>query len=102
MYFQPGDGVGYFIPPFYQTNTPPLSVAFVNASSEADSGSLVVDMYSIASVSQLCDMSECGDTVNLHSGVVPHISVQYGKLISIVGDCLKSSQAQLLIESCVH
>ena len=84
MYFQPGDVVGYFIPHFSQTNIPPLSVTFVNASSEADSASLVVDMYSIASASQLCDMSECGDMVNLHSGVVPHISVQYGKLISIV------------------
>ena len=81
MYFQPGDVVGYFAPHFDGTNKVPLSITFSNASSGVYAASLVVDMYSVSSRRQLCDMSECGDMVNLHSGVVPHISVQYGKAI---------------------
>ena len=47
---------------------------------EADA-SLVVDMCSVSSKRQPCEISECGNMVTLHSRVVPNIAVQYGKCI---------------------
>ena len=80
MYFQPGDVLGYFTPSYkLNTNTYPLSVTFRNASMDDANASLVVDMYSVSSKKQLCEMSECRNMVTLHSRVVPNIAVQYGK-----------------------
>ena len=84
MYFQPGDVLGYFTPS-YMFNTHisiyPLSVTFRNASVDEADASLVVDMYSVSSMRQPCEISECGNMVTLHSRVVPNIVVQYGKCI---------------------
>ena len=82
MYFQPGDVLGYFTPSYkLNTNTYPLSVTFRNASMDAADASLVVDMYSVSSMRQPCEISQCGNMVTLHSRVVPNIAVQYGKCI---------------------
>ena len=79
MHFQPGDVLGYFTPSQLNTNTRPLGVTFRNASMNEANASLVVDMYSVSSRRQLCEMSKCGNMVTLHSRVVPNIAVQYGK-----------------------
>ena len=83
MYFQPGDVLGYFTPSYIElntrTNTYPLSVTFRNASMDEADASLVVDMYSVSSKRQPCEISECGNMMTLHSRVVPNIAVQYGR-----------------------
>ena len=83
MHFQPGDILGYFTPSQLNTNTRPLSVTFRNASMNEANASLIVDMYSISSRRQLCEMSKCGNMVTLHSRVEPNIAVQYGKRLIV-------------------
>ena len=85
MYFQPGDVLGYFAPSHNlntHSSTYPLSVTFRNASMDDPvDASLVVDMYSVSSKRQPCEISssECENMVTLHSRVVPNIAVHYGK-----------------------
>ena len=73
MYFRPGDVVGFFMPNF--TSIAPLGVTFRRATTNNAS----VDMYSYRSNSQLCEVSECGRNVTVHSPVLPQISVNYGE-----------------------
>ena len=81
IYFQPGDVVGFFIAPVGASSLAPLGIAFINATF-SDNTSDVVDMYdySISEHAQLCEVSECAQTVTKHDAVIPQIFVNFGEL----------------------
>ncbi len=78
--FQPGDVVGWNVGPRFRTISPPLSIAYRNATT----GELGVDIISTSSSSEetVCSISECTDDVAIQRAVIPYLSFQYGKSIA--------------------
>lgn len=80
MFFEPGDVLGYFASGFIGA-TYGADVTFKRPS-PSDAGVQTVDMYYFNTSTrdtQLCQMSICGDEVNVVSNVVPQLKVAYGK-----------------------
>ena len=99
MYFQPGDVVGLFIPPFFGTNAN-LGLTFRTAA-VAEEG-VSVEMYSVSvATDQLCEFSECGENVTYYEAVVPQISVSFGKANLNALSVIYSCSAFILCGPCV-
>ena len=75
--FQPGDVIGYYVPPFHQ------SARFRGALSPlyetgvpGNRGNMLV---SATPHSDSCEVTECGGSVQRRIGVTPLVSVEYGE-----------------------
>ena len=100
-YFQPGDVLGYFFPSTVGSAdraTPPVSVTFRNTVSSDEQ---TVDVYIVPSEEQLCEISLCGESLNITHAVVPQISVSYGENLCVCGGDTFCQERPLFVCGCV-